>query len=124
GRVGVRLSSAAERVRSGVPAGDLIWQVARACLEDYAAQEVFSRDLLAPQADGLLFLYGLEHPIELAGCTVGSAHPTAGPAGDREVIETLRDARSVAGAFMVLDGPEYSLARLGAGPEQAGRFAR
>jgi hypothetical protein len=73
------------------------------CLKHYSLQEVFTRDLAAAHADGLLALGGLDAPRELAGTVLVS------PANAMGLIETLEAARQVAGEFLVLDGPEYAL---------------
>ena len=46
--------------------------VLRTCTREYGLQAVFSRDLLAAAADGLISLQGVEAPLELAGCSRNS----------------------------------------------------
>jgi hypothetical protein len=88
-----------------VPApAELAWRVAGAALRDYSLRRVFSRDLVAAQADGLLTLTGLEAPLEMAGVTL-----PPGPG----LFETLEETRGVAGDFVALDGPEHQLAATG-----------
>jgi hypothetical protein len=72
--------------------------LARRCLRAYSERAVFSRDLIAAQADGLIRLAGLEAPRALASA----------------VLDTPRDrwgelpARcNAAGQGLVLDGPEW-----------------
>jgi hypothetical protein len=74
------------------------------CLRDYSLQSVFTRDLVAAQAAGLLTLTGLEFPAELAGCVLRP--PLARGAG---LIPALEELRRFVGGFVVLDGPEYLL---------------
>jgi hypothetical protein len=66
-------------------------------------RKVFTRDLAAAQADGLLTLTGLESPLELAGCT-------ADLSGVGGWMQALIDAREIASALVAIDGPEYVLA--------------
>jgi hypothetical protein len=80
----------------------LAWRASAAYGRDYSLREVFSRDLVAAQADGLLTLGGLDAPLELAGCVL------ARPAGMR-LVEAVEQARRFAGVFVALDGPEYAL---------------
>jgi hypothetical protein len=82
----------------------LVRRAAGASLRDYSLREVFTRDLVAAQSDGLLTLTGLEAPLELAGCVLAPA-PTGG------VVEAVEEARGLAGGFLVVDGPEYVLAQ-------------
>lgn len=91
-----------QRVRDGT----LLMEVVR----DYTLQTVFARDLVAAQGDGLLTLTGLESPCELAGCVLG---PPVANLGEGELPAALDKARGFAGAFVVLDAPEYLLARMG-----------
>ncbi len=86
------------------PPLELAWRLARACLSDYALTSVFARDLAAAHRDGLLILGNLDVPLELAGCVVD---PTSGRGG---LVETIEEARSFAGSFLAIDGPEFALA--------------
>lgn len=83
--------------------------VLAACVRSYSLQSVYARDLVAAQADGLLTLTGLDHPCELEGCVLGPwSSEGAAAAGLADAVEA---ARRIAGRFVVLDGPEYGLAR-------------
>jgi hypothetical protein len=85
--------------------------VVRDCLRQYTLNAVFSRDLCAAQADGLLTLTGLEHPLELAGGALdaSTAQELAG-----KVWQAVAQARKRFGRFLVLDSPEYWLAGVSA----------
>lgn len=85
------------------------------CLRDYSLREVFARDLAAAHAEGLLTLTGLETPLELAACTLGPPQP-------RGLMETIDQARNLAGDFLALDSPDHALAQ--ASPEQLTHFVR
>jgi hypothetical protein len=88
----------------------------QACLREYSLRQVFARDLVAAQGDGLLTLTGLESPMELAGCVLG---PTgAGP------LEAVLQARSLAGMFVVVDGPEHLLAQVSRGDAAVADYGR
>jgi hypothetical protein len=80
------------------------------CRRLYTLRHVFARDLVAAHGEGLLTLTGLDAPFELAGCIIGSLREADGTG----LVETLEAARQVVGGFVVLDGPEYLLARTGA----------
>src|SRR5439155_14648804 len=110
-KAGLALETMAESVRTGLSPQELAWQAANACLRDYSLHEVYTRDLLAAQSDGLLALFGLEHPLELAGYVA-----TTVPAGGMDVVAAVEQLRGVAGAFVVLDGPEYALPGQDTGP--------
>jgi hypothetical protein len=88
-------------VESAPPPGELVGQLADLCLAEYARDNVFARDLVAAEADGLLTLTGLHAPLEMAGCVLG--RPTEG----QGLVETIEDARAVAGDYVAIDGPEY-----------------
>jgi hypothetical protein len=90
-------------VESGPLPGELAGRTADLCLAEYARENVFTRDLIAAAADGLLTLTGLHAPLELAGCVLGP------PADGRGLVETIEDARGVAGDFVAMDGPEYAV---------------
>jgi hypothetical protein len=92
-------------------------EVLAACVRSYSLQSVYARDLAAAQADGLLTLTGLEYPAELEACVLGPW-----PAECGGLAEAVEAARQVAGRRVVLDGPEFGLAR-SAGSD-AGAFAR
>jgi hypothetical protein len=76
-----------------------------ACLRSFALREVFTRDLVAAQNDGLLTLMGLEAPLELANWAPGPL-PVGGV-----LVEAIADLRDAVGCSVALDGPEYALAR-------------
>jgi hypothetical protein len=88
--------------------------VVAGCLREYSLHAVFSRDLVAAQADGLLTLAGLGAPLGLAGCVLG---PPAGAEGG--LFEALTAAGAVAGGFVAVDGPDHALARLPGGDPDA-----
>jgi hypothetical protein len=89
------------------------------CRRQYTLRNVFARDLVAVQGDGLLTLTGLQAPFELAGCMLGA--PADALPG---VLEALQAGRQLAGGFVALDGPEYALARSGAGTEAVAGWLR
>jgi transcriptional regulator NrdR family protein len=87
------------------------------CTRTYTLQVVFTRDLAAAHADGLIDLGGLEAPSELAG---GLLVPPAGEGGkgrangrDRSGPwpRLLEDLASFPGRVVILEGPEHGLAR-------------
>jgi hypothetical protein len=82
----------------------LSWRIARACFRNYTLREVYARDLVAAQSDGLLTLTGLDAPLQLSAQIVG-LDPTRGP----DLVEALEGARNLAGEYVALDGPEYLL---------------
>ncbi len=85
--------------------GTPLSRIVPACVRDYTLQTVYTRDLVAAQAAGLLTLTGLDTPNELAGCVLGPPlDPDPGP------IAALEELRRFAGHFVVLDGPEHLLA--------------
>src|SRR5207302_5254942 len=86
----------------------IAWHAAGACLRDYALREIYRRDLVAVQADGLLTLSGLDSTLELAAEVLGISGT-----GGTDLVETVAEARSLAGEYVALDGPEYLLARAG-----------
>jgi hypothetical protein len=85
--------------------------VLSACTHEYTLQNVFTRDLVSAQGDGLLTLTGLDHPDELAACVLG---PWTAPAlATTGLAAAVGEVRHVAGRCVVLDGPEHVLARSG-----------
>ena len=74
-------------------------QLSRAALQEYSLRAVYSRDLAAAHASGLLHLGNLDCPAELAGLVLGAGDPGA------EVPE----CRALVGDVVVLDSPEYAL---------------
>jgi hypothetical protein len=91
------------------PSGELA-PLLRDCTRRFTLQTVFTRDLAAACADGMLTLGGLETPFEPAGCVVGPP-----PADGRGTLELVEAARPLAGEFVVFDGPEHALAHGPAG---------
>jgi hypothetical protein len=94
------------------------------CVRQYALRHVFARDLVAAHGDGLLALTGLEAPLELAGCVLGTPEVVPAVGGGQGLIEVLEGARRLAGGFVALDGTEYALARAGAGPAAVPGYLR
>jgi hypothetical protein len=94
------------------------------CVRQYALRHVFARDLAAAHGDGLLSLTGLEAPFELAGCVLGTPEAVPAAGGGPGLVEAVEGARRLAGGFVALDGPEYALARAGAGPAAVAGYLR
>lgn len=109
----------AEEAPAPVP---LVWRAGGACLRAYALRRVFSRDLVAAHAAGLLTLTGLEAPLELAACVLGPQAVGCGPwaVGER-LIDAIEEARHAAGVFLAIDSPEYGLANC---PQTPAEYAR
>lgn len=103
------------------PTPHLAWQLSGTILRDYSLREVFARDLAAAHAQGLLVLGNLETPLELAGCVLG---PETAPRADEGLMRRLVEARSIAGEFLAIDSPEFSLAAKSAPVSAATDFAR
>jgi hypothetical protein len=89
-------------VEAAPPPVSLTWRAGEALLREYSLQRVFTRDLVAAQAEGLLTLTGLEAPLELAGCVLPAQ---AAPA--RGVRETVEQVRSEVAGFIAIDAPEH-----------------
>jgi hypothetical protein len=97
--------------------------VQAACAREYTLRNVYTRDLVAVQADGLLTLTGLASPGELESCVLGPR--TAPRLTTAALAAAVAEVRHVAGRCVVLDGPEHDLARAGKRCERdAGEFAR
>jgi ATP cone domain len=96
---------------------ELAWRIASPILRDYSLQAIFSRDLQAAHRDGLLVLGGLDAPLEMAGCVLRPASP-----GTADVLSALEQARSLAGGWVAVDGPDHLLARSAETAEAAGNF--
>jgi hypothetical protein len=96
----------------------LTWRTSGACLRAFSLRNVFTRDLVGAQSQGLLTLAGLEAPLELAGCVLGPlGSPSLG------MIEAVEGARAIAGDVVAIDNPEYTLLdRLG--PREVEAFVR
>jgi hypothetical protein len=100
-----RRQKATSPVKSRFSPSDSPGTVVSACLRQYSLEAVFSRDLASAQADGLLTLTCLDAPLGLAAYVLGPADLEDGP----DLLEVLEEAREVAGAFVVVDSPEYIL---------------
>jgi hypothetical protein len=118
-QIGPSLDQFSQWVEKNPVPADVAWRAARVCGREFSLREVFTRDLVAAQSDGLLTLTGLESPLELAGAVLTEL-PTSGA----DLIEAILDARSVVSEFFVLDGVEYSLAQGSAEVDQAAEFVR
>jgi hypothetical protein len=91
------------------------------CRRDFTLRTVFTRDLAAAHADGLLTLTGLESPLELASCVLGLPDLPWEPG---LLLQALEQVRTLAGRFIALDGPEYLLAQDHSFLDAARRCAR
>jgi hypothetical protein len=117
-RLGPLRSQLASWSRSDHSPAALIWNAGKSCLAEYAAEEVYSRDLLAAQKEGWLTLLAPEASFELEGsvCRL-SGRTLTGVAGE------ILSARGLAGRFLAIDGLEHAV--IGAGPsveDVAARF--
>lgn len=72
-----------------------------ACFRSFSLRNVFARDLVAADSDGLLKLHGLEAPFELAACVLGPRSAEQG------IFERVENARRLTGHTLAIDGPEY-----------------
>jgi hypothetical protein len=106
-------------IRAVPSPASLAWRAASTCLRDYALREVYTRDLVAVQTDGLLTLTGLDAPLELVAQVLGIA-----TAEGTDLVETLEEGRSLAGEYVALDGPEYLLARAATAKDAVREFVR
>ena len=96
----------------------LIRRAGRACLGQYAAAQVFSRDLLAAQEEGWITFVAPEASFELESIVLQSPRMVRPDLG-AEILS----ARSVAGRILAIDGPENALGGNGHHPESvAARF--
>jgi hypothetical protein len=98
---------------------ELAWRIAAPVLRRQALAEIFSRDLQAAQAEGLLVLGGLHAPLEMAACVLH-----LGSEGPASLLPALEQARAVAGTFLAVDVPEFLLARHRYRAEAAAGFVR
>jgi hypothetical protein len=88
-------------------------------LSEISLSEVFPRNLVAANREGILTLTGLEHPFELAGAVVDRACDQSRTGiGIREAIEATRE---YTGRFVAIDGPDYALAQLDGEPRELAR---
>ena len=77
--LGPSLAEVSQWAESGLAPAELAWRAAGAALRDYSLRKVFTRNLVAAHADGLLQLSGLETPLELAGSVLGKLPVHHGP---------------------------------------------
>lgn len=114
-----RLDEWVEEATASVP---LVWRAGGACLREYSLRHVFTRDLAAAHAAGLLTLTGLEAPLELAACVLDPQAVGCGPwaVGER-LTDAIERARHVAGVFLAIDSPEFGIAHC---PQTPGEYAR
>jgi len=80
------------------------------CLSAYSLHAVFSRDLAAAQRDGLLTLIGLEAPLQLAACAVGSLEAASADVAPGCSLGVALDATEALAQVVCLDSPEHALA--------------
>jgi hypothetical protein len=104
GAVGASLGNLSELIDQAQAPAELAWELSRGCLREYSLRTVFSRDLAAAHAAGLLQLGNLQTPRELAGHVLGPADLAS------DVMVRIHEVRSLAGALVALDGPDYALA--------------
>jgi hypothetical protein len=117
-RLGPLRSQLASWARSDHSPAALIWNAGKSCLAEYAAEEVYSRDLLAAQKEGWLTLAAPEASFELESVVCR----LSGPAHMGVAAEVL-SARRLAGSFLAIDGLEHAVIREGPPPENvAARF--
>jgi hypothetical protein len=86
--------------------------VVRSCLRAFSLQAVFSRDLVAAQADGLITLTGLETPLKMNGYVLvpGAVSHMPDQSPGLELVEVIEQARRFTGEWLAIDGPEHGLA--------------
>ncbi len=94
--------------REGAPAADVSFSfspsapladVLRSCARRYGLAAVYSRDLAAVEADGLLTLFGVESPKELAACVSPML-------GETRLADVIAEARQSAAGLVAVDGLE------------------
>ena len=85
-------------------------QAAIETLSAFSLAEVYPAELASAHREGLLRIWGLSSPLELAG--ISAYLPP-----DR-VQESLRELGNLAGEFIAIDGPEYDLASLPGEPDE------
>ncbi len=105
-------------IAEGPAPAELAWRAGEILLRQYSLEHVFTRDLIAAQAEGLLTLTGLETPLELAGGVL----PVLAGGCEGDVLHAVEEARHWAGSFVAIDGPEHGLADLPASREQVVDF--
>jgi len=96
------------------PPAQLARALSRPALQQYSLRAVFSRDLAAAHASGLLVLGNLDSPAELAGLVLGTG----------DLGEQLPACRALAGEVVVLDSPEYALLEGELEPHGLAHFVR
>lgn len=110
-------------VEAAPPPAHLAWQLSRALLRDYSLDEIFTRDLRAAHADGLLVLGNLGTPLELAGAVLGRSGIHSEMSGPH-LSQVIQEARGFAGEWLAVDCPEYALAACSAPQSSAADYAR
>src|SRR5262245_57501327 len=70
-------------------------------LTEFSVSYVFPKNLLAAHHDGLLTMWGLDHPLELTGSVLKA---------DEGLLEALELAAEHTGGFLAIDAPEFALA--------------
>jgi hypothetical protein len=96
------LPALAQWINSESNSSNVAWRAGQAYLQHFSLRHVYSRDLAAAHADGLLVLTGLEAPLELAGVVCAKL------TGQRlAVIDVVQQSRALAGEFVVFDGPQF-----------------
>ena len=83
-----------------VPSDGSDIDLTEAVIRAYSLRYVFAPDVAATHRDGLLTLSGLESPFRLAGCVLKHS---------ADLLEAISQARTQAGEFVAIDGPEYAL---------------
>jgi hypothetical protein len=104
--LGPTVEEVRQLLSGGTAPSRVAWSLSRRHLREYSLRAVYSRDIVAAHTGGLITLGSLDIPLELAGYTLGpnESDCTSGDLGER-----LLAARSIAGDFVALDGPEYGL---------------
>jgi hypothetical protein len=93
----------------------LIWTAGKLCFAAYAAEEVYSRDLIAAQTEGWITLGAPEASFELEGAMCRLS-------GRVRVAAEILSARQFAGRFLAIDGLERAV--IAAGPTTENVAAR
>jgi hypothetical protein len=93
----------ADRPPAALPAeSSTPWEIAGQALRRFTLDTVFTRDLAAAEAEGLVHLDCLECPLEIAAAVL----PPRGSAA-LERLQEMVDMRAAVGGWLVIDGPEY-----------------
>ena len=86
-------------------------------LEEFSLAHIYPRDVVSMHRDGLLTLFGLSRPFELAGSVLG-------PAASNGVAGQIDAARYHSGQFLAIDGADFALATATGPPaELAAQYA-